>query len=713
MAKRASWMLSLGAPRVARTGLSAALLAAAIAGCRSSPDTTCSGSSCAEVGLEDDVSLLAKLRRGSAPRGASASSGSRGTQPHIVFLLIDDLGWSDTEFGGSGTADFGFVSTPTMKALQPESVKLNKMYGYSWCGPSRSALLSGRLPVHVNVNHSNPMAFIRSNPLSSGEGVPAGMTMIGTKLKEAGYSTHYTGKWGAGFTWKDQNPMSRGFDSFFGYLHDSIDYWNQKLGTESIEVPGGCEEAFRELGKPGLATDLIRNGEPARGENGTEWVDYLFLKESLGIIEDHIASTPLFLFHAFHSIHAPLNAPAELYVGNYSPPPCEGEDAMRTCFKELGPLVHDDRRSYGAMVTFADSAMGKIVNALKDKGMWENTLMVVSADNGGPQYMSQKGYQMWGSGNNLPLRGGKTSEFEGGIRLNSFVTGGFLPAKVRGTESEALMHLADWYGTFCFLAGVSQEDDVAVKNSLPDVDSINLWPTLSGEAGAARTSIQVSPVTLIEGKWKLLTGPDSGSINSNTAAGYVPFQSYAVGYLTGYPFESPVMGAVLASWGSLCQAVKAQHAAVQSKAENDSHPSLLEGPLDPQASAVRPLEALYHLHEDCLGGMDCRSGCLFNLDADPDEKVDVAAQFPEIVSSMQATLANLSKLWTPEEPWGVFNPIRAGDDPRYNGPEKCEGIGCTDMQKCDEFVYKTGFYSWAADAERDAAAEQVATAAPM
>jgi len=368
------------------------------------------------------------------------------------------------------------------------------------------------------------------------------------------------------------------------------------------------------------------------------------------------------------------------------------------------------------------------VNALKDKGMWENTLMVVSADNGGPQYMSTKGYQMWGSGNNLPLRGGKTSEFEGGIRLNSFVTGGFLPAKVRGTESDALMHLADWYGTFCFLAGVSQEDDVAVKNSLPDVDSINLWPTLSGEAGAARTGIQVSPVTLIEGRWKLLTGPDSGSINSNTASGYVPFQSYAVGYSTGYPFESPVMGAVLASWGSLCQTVKAQYGEVLFKADNDSQmihaipqhihhhvgkPKTELVHLHPSASNPDNDEALQQLNEECLGGMDCRSGCLFNLDADPDEKVDVAARFPEIVSSMQARLANLSKLWTPEEPWGVFNPIRAGDDPRYNGPEKCEGTGCTDMQKCDEFVYKTGFYSWAADAERDAAAEQVATAAPM
>eukprot|EP00929_Paragymnodinium_shiwhaense_P033329 TRINITY_DN18316_c0_g2_i1.p1 TRINITY_DN18316_c0_g2~~TRINITY_DN18316_c0_g2_i1.p1 ORF type:complete len:763 (-),score=112.99 TRINITY_DN18316_c0_g2_i1:608-2896(-) len=633
------------------------------------------------IGLIIVVAVMSTWRWHSAPTTTMESTAGiaqldkadPAPRPHIVFMLLDDLGWADTQFGGAGTGDFGFIKTPVMKSLQPESIHLDKHYAYGWCAPSRSSLLSGRLPVHVDVNHSNPMAFVRSDPLSSGEGIPAGMTTIATKLKKANYATHYNGKWGVGFTWRAQNPMSRGFDSFFGYLHDSVDYWSQQLGSESIEVPGGCEKAFRALNKSGLAVDLIRNDKPAKGENGTEWIDYLFLNESLKIIREHDASTPLFLFHAFHAIHAPLNAPAELYeaVKEYSPPPCEGEDAMRTCFKKYGSLKHDDRRSYAAMVHWTDSAIGQVIEALKAKNMWDNTLMVVSADNGGAQYMSDVGYQLWGSGNNHPLRGGKTSEFEGGIRVNSFVTGGLIPAKMRGTKLKNLMHVADWYATFCYLAGVDPKDEVAIENGLPDIDSINQWPVLSGQTtNNQRSDIQVSPVTLIDhgGTWKLLTGPDPGSINTHTSPGYVPFDTRSVGYFTGYPIESDVPGAVIGSWDSICPMVK------------------------------KKIPAPFNKSIHCSAGLDCRNGCLFNLDTDPNEEHDVSKSHPEILAQMKAKLTKNQKLWTKEEPWGVFNPIRAGDDPRHNGPDKCTGIECTNMSKCDEFVYGTGFYSWAADA---------------
>ena len=527
-----------------------------------------------------------------SPGSGSPPPPGFGSKPHLMFMLTDDLGWSDTEFGGSGTADFGFVKTPVMKHLEGESLKFNRQYAYSWCAPSRSSLLSGRIPVHVNVYHSIPTAGIHGDPDSSGEGIPAGMTTMGTVLQGAGYKTHYVGKWGVGFTWKDQNPVARGFDSFFGYLHDSVDFWNQKLGYQSIEVPGGCEKVTGNDESAGdqLAVDLVRypmkNGDkkqgPAYGENGTTWVDYQFLDETKSIIRNHDASLPLFLLHSFHSIHAPLNADAKLYVGDYAPPPCEGEDAMRTCF-EASPC--HARRSYGAMVTFADTAIGEIIAELRvklapptsahrhrphrlpalvcschvcpprststllcapcypcryhqpsraqDKAMWENTLMVVSADNGGAQYASPLGYQLWGSGNNLPLRGGKTSEFEGGIRVNSFVTGGALPQKTRGQSTNALIQFADWLGTFAFLAGVEAKDEVAIAKNLPDFDSINQWPVLSGETTSTlRTELMVSPVTLIDhgGKYKLLTGPDPGSINTYQSDGIVPFAEYCTGW---------------------------------------------------------------------------------------------------------------------------------------------------------------------------------------
>eukprot|EP00966_Prymnesium_polylepis_P137115 3168316-Prymnesium_polylepis.1 len=596
------------------------------------------------------------MRRPVSAVSVPVTSERAGSKPNIAMMLIDDLGWSNTEYGGSGEADDGFIRTPNIKKLEPESIKLNRHYAYAWCAPSRASLMSGRLPVHVNVNHSNPMAYITSNNISSGEGVPAGMTTIATKLKSAGYATHYVGKWGVGFTWKAQHPMSRGFDSFFGYLHDSVDYWNQQLGAESIEVPGGCEALFRSTNqsKADHIVDLIRNDGPAHGLNGTAWVDYLFLNETLSIIASHEqAQAPLFLFHAFHSIHAPLNAPAELYVDNYAPAPCVD---MSMCFKMFGSLRGDDRRSYAAMVSWTDHAIGRVIAALKDKGMWDSTLMVVSADNGGPQYLSPVGYQLWGSATNLPLRGGKTSDFEGGIRVNSFVTGGLLPPARRGTTLNELIHFADWFATWCYLAGVDPQDQAAVQNGLPDIDSINQWPLLCGDvATGARTEVQVSPVTLIEGRYKLLTGADPGSINTYGKLGYVPFPFHAVGYFPG---------ALVATWDTLCTEV----------------------------------EELFHLsNTSCSAGLDCRNGCLFDIFDDPNERHDLASQLPEKLEQMMARLKTLSKPWTTDEPWGVFNPIRNGADSRAPLCDACSGNGCTNAAKCHEFAYKTGFYSWAVE----------------
>lgn len=686
-----------------------------------------------------------------------------GSKPHLVFALIDDMGWSDTEFGGSGTADFGRTKTPVMKSLEKDSVHLNRQYAYSWCGPSRSSLLSGRLPVHVNVNHSVPTAFIASDPDSSGEGIPAGMTTIGSKLQTAGYRTHYVGKWGVGWTWKGQNPIERGFNSFFGYLHDSIDFWDEKLGYQSIEVPGGCEKVTgngnpKDI-KPGkytwwegqpLATDLCRvvdgSQVAATSEQGKGWVDYQFLDESKKIIDGHKSyhsDKPLFLFHSFHSIHAPLNAPEELYTGDYAPAPCGAPDSimpdveMKDCFMEHpGP----SRNSFAAMVTWTDKAIGEIIDKLKAYDMWKTTLLVSSADNGGAQYFSQIGYQLWGSGNNLPFRGGKASEWEGGIRVNSFVTGGLLAGSpMLGKSSDSLMQFADWYGTFCYLAGIPQTDEMAISKSLPDVDSINQWPAFWSDA-KPRDEIHVSPVTLIagNGKWKILTGPDPGSINSHTRPGFVPFSDYGVGYYNGHavgsgnragPPDQPGLaakGGFYSTWAITCE-----------------------------SSVIDDLSNQYGLSIECPGvGMDCREGCLFDLDNDPEELYDVADKHPEVLATMKEKLQAYSKKWDPANPsqgssytnQGIFNPIRNGatkdcrpvvgkdaaicgsdycsdsewaydpscypncmvcppqeagcvdsvkDDP-MNEAKKISLKGCSSIETCHKFTHETGFYSWVA-----------------
>merc|ERR1712083_1099589 len=111
----------------------------------------------------------------------------------------------------------------------------------------------------------------------------------------------------------------------------------------------------------------------------------------------------------------------------------------------------------------------------KAKGMWDNTLVIMSSDNGGPVDTQEN------AANNWPLRGGKYSLFEGGIRVAAFVSGGLIPAGLRGTTNNGIVHIADWYGTLCGLAGVGVEDTLAAANGLPPVDSVDMWPFLSGK----------------------------------------------------------------------------------------------------------------------------------------------------------------------------------------------------------------------------------------
>ena len=122
--------------------------------------------------------------------------------------------------------------------------------------------------------------------------------------------------------------------------------------------------------------------------------------------------------------------------------------------------------------------------------------MVVSSDNGGPAFSDQRAASNW------PLRGGKYTYFEGGLRTTAFVTGGRLPPALRGTNISAPIHVCDWYATFSALAGVDPADDA---EGVPPIDSIDQWPLLSGASGAPlRHETFAGSGVLLQGEWKLV-----------------------------------------------------------------------------------------------------------------------------------------------------------------------------------------------------------------
>jgi arylsulfatase I/J len=238
--------------------------------------------------------------------------------------------------------------------------------------------------------------------------------------------------------------------------------------------------------------------------NGT-YGDYLYAGRFVDTVTQHDPSTPLFYYLALQCAHMPMQAPKR--------------------FTDLyDPAVVPNVVEY-AFSSVIDEAVGNVTKVLKAKGMWEKTLMVVSADNGGPAFSDQA------AASNFPLRGGKYTLWEGGLRVSAFVTGGFLPRAMRGINISAPIHICDWYATFSLLAGVSAADDHA---GVPSIDALDQWSVLSNtSAPAVRAEIYPASGILLQGRWKLVatgaghaqwsgplypkdpaTGPDSLSCNT-------------------------------------------------------------------------------------------------------------------------------------------------------------------------------------------------------
>jgi len=348
------------------------------------------------------------------------ASETEPLRPHIIYALIDDLGYAGLGFNSPE----GEPETPIMDGLVQDGVWLKQHYTFRFCGPSRSSFLSGRFPIHVTQNNCDLC------------GVPVGMTTIADVLQKAGYATHHSGKWHAGLGSEQLLPINRGFNSSLALLGGSADHY-------TTERPGGPDGNY-------TMKDLWQDHGPA--EQTEEYSTFRFMNYAMKVLDGHNPEIPLFLFMSFQSVHFPMQVPDE-YLAMYD----EG--------------IWAPRRNGLAQVTLVDESIGKIVDKLKEKEMWENTLLVVSSDNGGPSEHES----------NYPLRGGKGSDFEGGVRVLAFATGPVIPKGMRGTQVNGLTHIADWYATFAHVARQKWSDTSAVTKGLPEVDSLDLWPLISGQ----------------------------------------------------------------------------------------------------------------------------------------------------------------------------------------------------------------------------------------
>jgi len=365
-----------------------------------------------------------------AVAASTSTSSLAGSKPNIVYFLVDDL----------GNANVGFHNdeplTKNIDILHGEGIELTSFYAYKFCSPTRSSINSGRLPIHVNQQNHPPNV--------PGGGVPLGMTMLAEKLKSAGYISHQIGKWHCGMSGRDRLPVSRGFNSSFGYLSGAEDHY---LQTRDGQV------------------DMWRDNAPAYGENGTEYNTFSYTREMVSIVDNHPKTSPLYLYMAYQNIHGPVQAP-ENYTAMYP------------------HITYAPRQGCLAMISAVDESIGIGVAKLKENGLYENTLIVFTSDNGGPVDHA----------NNFPYRGTKGTDFEGGTRVVAFISGGLIPKDMQGMKRDGLGHVCDWFATFGHLAGYTPDDPKAAAAHLPPPDSIDLWEWMVGPANvpSPRTELCLS-----------------------------------------------------------------------------------------------------------------------------------------------------------------------------------------------------------------------------
>ncbi len=369
-----------------------------------------------------------------------------GKRPNIVWLLVDDMGYGDPGAFGGGAA-IG-AATPNIDRLAREGLKLTSTYAQPTCTPTRSAILTGRLPVRTGL--TRPILAgdkLTKNPWAEEVSLPS-------LLSAAGYTTVLSGKWHVGEA-EGMRPQDIGFDEFYGYyaaekeLSQAVDkrrYPDLVLNPERLEM----------LRKTGASDGLYHGFKGGRTEQVSK-VDSIeamaegdrLLKEwSVAKIKELAQQgKPFFLEHAFMKVHAD-NFPSKAF---------EGKSASKYQYK-------DD-------VVEVDAYVGEIVQALADAGVLENTFVFFTSDNG-PQRDS------WPDTGYTPFRGAKASAWEGGVRVPGIA---YWKGVIRpGRESDDLFDLMDLYNTSLALAGAA--DKIPADRYIDGIDQTSFLLSADGRS---------------------------------------------------------------------------------------------------------------------------------------------------------------------------------------------------------------------------------------
>lgn len=400
--------------------------------------------------------------------------GTAPKPPNIIYILADDLGYADV--GAYGQTK---IETPNIDTLAKNGMLFTQHYTSApVCAPARYMFLTGKHAGHAYIRSNfewgergdvwNYLAMAKDSTLEGQGPMPKETVTLAQQLKEVGYATALVGKWGLGAPHTQSVPNSMGFDFFYGYncQRQAHTYYPLHL--------------YKNRNRVHLANDTVaphrffpKDADPKDPSNFadftlTEYAPDLMFKELTRFVAEN-KSKPFFLYWATPIPHVALQAPkrwVDHYIakfGDETPYLAGGSNAY---FSHQNPHA-----AYAAMISYLDENIGKLVQQLKDEGIYENTLIVFTSDNG-PSYAGGADPEFFESAQPFQAKYGRGKGFlyEGGIRV-PFIASWPARIKAASTSDHVSVHY-DMMATFADIAGYKKPDKT---------DGISLLPTLTAE----------------------------------------------------------------------------------------------------------------------------------------------------------------------------------------------------------------------------------------
>ncbi len=396
-----------------------------------------------------------------------SQESKENSKPNIIYILADDLG-----YGELGVYGQKIIETPNIDMLAEGGMKFTQHYsGAPVCAPARCVLLTGKHSgnAHIRGNDEwrsrgdvwNFQAMFDDPNLEGQRPIPDSIITLPEMLQEAGYATGGVGKWGLGAPNTEGVPYKQGFDLFYGYncQRQAHTYYPMHLWRNEEKVL-----LNNKLVAPNtkLSADADLDNEAAYADfTLTDYAPDLMQNEALGFIEKN-KDKPFFLYYASPVPHVPLQAP-QRWVEYYKKK--LGDEAPYDGNKGYFPN-HTPNATYAAMISYLDEQVGELVTRLKTLGLYENTLIIFSSDNG-PTYAGGANTPFFDSAAPfVTKRGrGKGSVYEGGIRVPMIA---HWPGHIKpGSVSNHISAFQDVYPTLAELTQASPKTSLDGLSFLP------------------------------------------------------------------------------------------------------------------------------------------------------------------------------------------------------------------------------------------------------